>query len=101
MCSPGTATTTTTTTTTTEAGSGCQQPGNTLYYMSEYDIPVGDPCCAGSMCLPWFGEYGKAVDNFCQLSNPIQEGKFCGVSTLYNTTEILTKFNRLEQGWPV
>ena len=54
----------------------CQSPGNAPCYSAEYDLEIGDPCCPGTQCLLWLGEF----DYFCQFTEHIQEGQFCGVS---------------------
>jgi len=49
-----------------------------LCYSSEYDLVIGEPCCPGSTCFPWTGNYAKSFDNFCQFIDPLPEGEFCG-----------------------
>merc|ERR1711915_866986 len=55
----------------------CQEPGNAVCWLAEYDLIVGDPCCTPySACLPYPSD--GSVDNFCQYLERIQEGEFCG-----------------------
>merc|ERR1712098_1002989 len=53
----------------------CQTPGNALCWLAEEDLIVGDPCCAGSFCLP---HPDDSINSFCQYIERIPEGGFCG-----------------------
>merc|ERR1712106_767226 len=55
----------------------CQAPGNAICYLPEFDIIVGDPCCANSACLPYPFGYPAEPDNFCQFIARIAQGGDC------------------------
>ena len=54
----------------------CQNPGNAVCYLSEFDMIVGGLCCPGYACLPYPGD----PNNFCQQMQFLGEGEYCGVS---------------------
>jgi len=79
-CKKNTAATTATTpaviiTTPVDNGS-CQKPGQALCYLAEYEVSVGNPCCADADCVVYPGD--ASGDKFCQFKDPIEEGDFCG-----------------------
>ena len=57
----------------------CQEPGDSICYLPEFDVIVGDPCCANSACLPY--PIGDPVEpnNFCQFIKGIADGGDCSV----------------------
>ena len=57
----------------------CQEPGDAICYLAEFNIIVGDPCCAESACLPF--PFGDPIEtnNFCQFLAKIPADGECGV----------------------